>query len=105
MANFKLALSHHAHAHKALKANDATAAMHHVGHMMAALRSATASIVGNSSSVDDPIDESPAPNGIRGRLAGLKPPVGPATPPTVLAGPTPPKAPSSLRARLAGMGK
>jgi hypothetical protein len=76
MANWKTALTHHGHLSKALKSQDHAKAQHHVGHIMAALRSTA----GSNPAQDEPdgampVNQAPvpemAPMGMRARLAAF----------------------------------
>ena len=69
MANFPVFKLHHKKAGAAASAGNAEQALHHVGHMMAALRSA-----GTAPTVA-PVDDQPAPVGLRARLAQMKTPL------------------------------
>lgn len=69
MANFPVFKLHHKKAGAAADSGDHQLAMHHVGKMLSALRSA-----GTAPTVA-PVDDQPAPVGLRARLARMKTPL------------------------------
>ena len=73
MPHFKKAHRHHGHVGRALKAGNANLAMHHVGHMMAALRrnDPEEALEAEPTAPVSVAQSSPMPNPVQGLMSRL----------------------------------